>query len=927
MLGSGVEPVFLAPTRSELLHKLEELLDAQAPGAGTSVAVVGPPGIGKSTMLEHVASSARARGWLVVCGRADELSGGEPFAAILDLVDRSDRSELADVSEVVRRPPLVGDLTYAVTLQFIDAFERLAPLVPGILMVVDDAHWADAASLAVLRLLVRRVADHPVVLVMATRPHAARPNLASMLDDVSALGHVVEVAGLDEQSSVEFAVELLGLDTRPDLRARVAPCGGNPFYIAEVCKAMVDSPTDTAGSGSDDALRAAVMGNLASLGSSVISTLQSAAIIGSRFSLSALADVVGSSTVALLDHLSNARAAGFIVDQGAQLSFRHDLVRDALLSGLSADDRRRMHRAAALAMRAGGAPIIDVALQFGLGSSVGDLDAIRALRQAATAAAARSTKVALELMEMAIALCPDGDPISDEIEADTLLPLLMSERPDIVEVRATHLLARSAALHVRVLASLALSDVLATRGHPQPGIEMLDSVVRNVGLSRADIVLCYSALADLAMRANDPDAALVYADVVMTTAVPGEDDFMVGTAVAAAVQALLARGRVREAQLRLGLTSTSEDSGGWGRLDEATSPLGATPQLTTAILAMELDDLGTARAMHVRNSADHDLSGNTNLVETDAAFLIGLDYLSGAFDLASAEAEAFVAASSREFSYLAGMPLTILSRIALHRGELDAAREFLDRARTQYEITGPMIGIDLLWWLDALLAERDGDLGRAVEVLSVGWELIAPIRYLLSYRFLAPDLVRLLSVGAPDQAARVAGEVAAVVADHPAASARGVGRLCVGLATHDRTVLDEAMSLYRVGPRRVELLSAAWYSALALGRRDGKVLAVEAAQLAHDLGADGDRAMIDREFRLTPPPSRAARPTFGWDSLTPAESAVNDLLSTGLTNRQIALALGISPRTVESHLQHTYVKLGISTRVDLALQVAARRDH
>jgi DNA-binding CsgD family transcriptional regulator len=67
-----------------------------------------------------------------------------------------------------------------------------------------------------------------------------------------------------------------------------------------------------------------------------------------------------------------------------------------------------------------------------------------------------------------------------------------------------------------------------------------------------------------------------------------------------------------------------------------------------------------------------------------------------------------------------------------------------------------------------------------------------------------------------------------------------------------------------------------------------------------------------------------ARPTAGWDSLTRSEREVVALLQDGLTNRQIGDALGISRRTVETHLSHAFTKVGVATRVQLAAEAARR---
>jgi DNA-binding NarL/FixJ family response regulator len=100
----------------------------------------------------------------------------------------------------------------------------------------------------------------------------------------------------------------------------------------------------------------------------------------------------------------------------------------------------------------------------------------------------------------------------------------------------------------------------------------------------------------------------------------------------------------------------------------------------------------------------------------------------------------------------------------------------------------------------------------------------------------------------------------------------------------------------------------------------------EAAQIAVEIGAAGDVARIEAASRRIglARPARAARPTFGWESLTPMELTVSDLVAEGLTNPEIGEELHISRRTVESHVSHVLRKLDVSSRTKLAAEVVRR---
>ena len=101
----------------------------------------------------------------------------------------------------------------------------------------------------------------------------------------------------------------------------------------------------------------------------------------------------------------------------------------------------------------------------------------------------------------------------------------------------------------------------------------------------------------------------------------------------------------------------------------------------------------------------------------------------------------------------------------------------------------------------------------------------------------------------------------------------------------------------------------------------------EAADVFASIGADGDVTRIDDEIRRLSgrsAASRTPRPTFGWESLTPMELTVSELVAEGLTNPEIGDRLHVSRRTVESHLAHTFRKLDLTTRTQLATAVVRR---
>jgi DNA-binding CsgD family transcriptional regulator len=198
---------------------------------------------------------------------------------------------------------------------------------------------------------------------------------------------------------------------------------------------------------------------------------------------------------------------------------------------------------------------------------------------------------------------------------------------------------------------------------------------------------------------------------------------------------------------------------------------------------------------------------------------------------------------------------------------------------------------------------------------------------------LAPDLVR-LAFQERDQPT-----VAAVLAEVERADREGDLPLsaalvpwCRGLAARDSAALADAeealIELDR--PLDVEAVRSDRAVCLAAGGRTGEArrLRDEFLGSVDDLGMAGMRRHLLRRlepFGLgRPRAERAARPVSGWESLTPSEQAIVDLVAQGLSNREIGEERGCSARTVETHLGRTYRKLGVTNRTQLAVEVAER---
>ncbi|MGW6503309.1 LuxR C-terminal-related transcriptional regulator, partial [Nonomuraea angiospora] len=251
----------------------------------------------------------------------------------------------------------------------------------------------------------------------------------------------------------------------------------------------------------------------------------------------------------------------------------------------------------------------------------------------------------------------------------------------------------------------------------------------------------------------------------------------------------------------------------------------------------------------------------------------------GRLDDAAAEAEAGLRVAG-QLSAMALAPalLGVLGHVALLREETRAAREYLDRGR-ELAGNGPGLVSEELRWRRGLLDEATG-VSRGSP--SYGGALA----YLI--------------VQEPWTAARWRGDPRVVACARDLARRNpGVTSLAAGLA-HAEGRLEEAVELYRSAPRPLGLAAAL----AEAGRRE------EAFEVYRSCGAATGRARREAAGR-------------GWAALTASELRVVRLVARGMTNREAAAALFLSPHTVDSHLRHAFAKLGVNSRVELTRQVLA----
>jgi len=244
-------------------------------------------------------------------------------------------------------------------------------------------------------------------------------------------------------------------------------------------------------------------------------------------------------------------------------------------------------------------------------------------------------------------------------------------------------------------------------------------------------------------------------------------------------------------------------------------------------------------------------------------------------------------------------------------------------------------------WLGLSQRERArGDALATLDVLWRGWSEGRDTGMLLECAELSVALVQLAGKVADerpsqrplalDRAQQVAELVAGVASRNPAVThlqATALGAR--GIVEGDGGMLGDAAELMAGSPRLFERARLSELAALSLPARDrrGRMLAEAALQGFGELGADHEVVRARAALRTAGRPVAAApriRPAFGWDALTRTEARVAAQVATGATNPEIAQALSVSRRTVETHVSNVLTKLGLRSRTELAVLVARR---
>jgi ATP/maltotriose-dependent transcriptional regulator MalT len=958
--------------RADALNSLEQLLDALERGPPAAIELLGEPGIGKTRLLSELASRADSRGHLVLSGSASELERGLPFSVFVHALDEYvaglDANDVAALDDDVQAelahvfPSLSAFGTgrdvapqherYRSHRAVRALLEHLAQTRP-LVLVLDDFHWADSASVELLGALLRRPPAAAVLIAAALRPHQAPRRLVPELERAhrAAALNRVELHAL----TPDEARQLLG--EKVDAGGAAAlyqECGGNPFYLEQLARSLERARgTATAAKTSPSrlevpaAVAAALSEELASLSDTGRLVLEGAAVAGDPFEAELAAAAAATSEAAAMDAVDELLEFDLIriTEVPRRFRFRHPLVRRAVYDATAAGWRLGAHERCAEALAARGVTAARRAHHVERSAREGDVAAVAVLRDAGEAAARLAPESAARWFDAALRLLPPTSPAQERVElllaragalaaaghfadshealleADAIVPEQSSPLCTTVATACAgveRFLGRYEQAHARL--------VIALRRLPEPASAesaglLIELTVNEFYRSR------YESMHEWAARA-------------VRTAEAVGDPGLLAAALAMRPLADAMTGATETARTRRAEVAALVD----GLSDDQLSPRpDAAAWLAAAELYLDLyaeADAHASRALRLARA-----TGRGDRFFGLYQILPRIWYVRGKL----AEA-AEVLDIEIEAGHLLGTSparagnLFNRSAVAIAAGDLDLA---LATAEEGVELTSDLDDGFVTAWaavrLAAVLLET-GEAVRAVQLLlrraggeelrliPGGWrvyclELLTRCWLALERGAEAKRAANLAEAMAREVrlplATAWADRAAAAVALHSGDTARAIQRaLASADAAHNAGApVESALSRTLAG----EALARANQSDWAVAELQRAVAAFDAC------GALRYRERAERELgKLGHRPHRRTRAgrTNGAaiDSLTERELQVAWLVVDRKTNPEIASQLFLSQKTVETHLRNIFRKVDVASRVELARAVERADD-
>jgi DNA-binding CsgD family transcriptional regulator/tetratricopeptide (TPR) repeat protein len=960
--------------RSVQLGELHAALTEALGGSSRAVLITGEPGIGKTALAVRLTGEAEALGVPVRWGRGSEREGAPAFWPWIQIIreqilrsDSADRKRLERAAAPLyrmmpqlKRPdqrlrtalaPTGGSADDSGEARFrlfdaVSSFVRVAAGERGLVVVLDDAHWADASSLLLLRHLVRELGRDPVLFVVSFREAEMSPDapVAAALAELASGPEArwIRLQGLDRAELAQHLTAVAG-PTGATLAARIHDAtGGNPFFAAELVRMLRSEGRLASGAALADqplglprGVREVLQRRLDRLSVASRRSLELASLVGASFAAEFLARASGAEPeriLGLMDEAVGAQLLDRLPQRPGWFRFPHALVRETLLEGMGAVDRLRQHHRIAQTLEReweqtsleGADTPSRLALHW---QQAGDAPrAIRYARMAANEAnkqlgyeeAARLYRLVLEQA------APGGLDAAGRCEV--LLELATAEyRCGNVRlameafVQAADLARRCARPSLLAGAPLIVQDI----GDPEvnasvlraceevlAGVDGLDDPVRARLLAQRAVALCESgrleeALPDsqramqLAEQAGDPE--------LLAAVLPARHLSLAGPAWT------LERLDLAEQALGLARSAAAPIQELWARVwrTDAFWELG-----DVASVDAELDRLASL-AHSLRNPI---AKWHLQRFQAVRALIVGR------YEEAAALSEEATAGLPGNNFMAQLLHLAFMFAIDADRGE----STWIDAHRAVFEARPSTMAWATLSWCFLSAGRRDEALAYYEQVRGSLWRVPRDARWMPTtvflsevssqfedhetaeacYRELLPFKDRFSASGGGSVVCQ--GSVALFLG----MAAMTLGRFDDGEGHLRRAIQMNAAVGARPWAARAELVLAELLHRQGRARGQALDLARRAADTAAALGM---RVLRTRAEAVIDEITAAK----GLALLSRREREVAALVARGLSNREIAGTLFLSERTAENHVQHILTKLGFGSRAQIAAWAVA----
>jgi DNA-binding CsgD family transcriptional regulator len=925
--------------RDEELASIDEVLVATVGGQGVTVLVEGPPGIGKTALLAAAMRRAAGVGVRALRSVGGELEQDLPFAIVRQLFEPTLRAASA-----VRHAELFGGAARLAAPVF---GNQDATSVPGdvayglywlcanlaesgpVMLVVDDVHWADSASLRFLSHLSRRIADIPVMLMLAGRPgHVLDGLVGSALSGIAP--DVISLRPLSEEAVAAVVRQDLSADADDVFcRACAVATGGNPFLLAEALTNLRSAETRPVAAEAHriEQLRApaisrAVLARIARLGPDATRFARALAVLGAAAEprhVAALAGLTATAAAAAADAL----ARESIVTAHHPLGFTHPLVRTAVYLDSSSLLRAAEHKQAARVLAGDEGTIEQLAPHLLASDPEADPWVVDSLHAAAVSAVGRGApEAAVAYLRRARTEPPASarrGPLAAMLGRVLGMAAQTVEAADVLHEAFT----RTEPLIERIQLALEMGYLLTQTGRATEAARTAELARRLIAGHDGDLpVAIYAGAAGLDLITMRPPAEVldrlekVALGLTGTTEV--ERMLLATLAFGGAATGLRPAAEVAELAGRVAVGPVPAREG-WILVNYVSAVLGLTDHNAEALAMLDQGLDVTSRVGDAWNFR------YLSMLRSHTAWYAGR--------LIEAEGDARTALEKvpGEPSRLhAPLAAAMLVDALGERGRLNEAHQVL----VDYEISDRRPADTLIMHFipvarGRLRLRQHKPAEALADLLEVG-------RFLVGGGYVNPGFAEWRTDAVQAHLALGQTREATELAHENMELARAFGaRRCIARASRILALVEpgqraldrlaEAVDLLSDSSAQLERAHCLTAHGSALRRSGQRNRAIDPLRHGLDLatrsGADALAEAARQE--LIAAGARPRRTAIsGRDALTTGELRVARLAAEGVTNRDIAQALFLTTRTVEAHLTAAYRKLKISGRAQLREAIA-----